>query len=134
MIQKQRQEEKRKIQEAIFLSKQEEAKQAKLIKQQNEQRKRFINSRIENENRVKNQVINQQKRFAQLKIEDEKRRKIHSVKREIDKKVDTEEQIRAMKEQEVMQMEMLEMELIKKLQNTQAIQKEAYAELEKALS
>ena len=39
-----------------------------------------------------------------------------------------------MKEQEDMQMEMLEMELIKKLQNTQAIQKEAYAELEKALS
>jgi hypothetical protein len=31
-------------------------------------------------------------------------------------------------------MEMLEMELIKKLQNTQAIQQEAYAELEKALS
>lgn len=56
------------------------------------------------------------------------------MKREIDKKVDTEEQIRVMKEQEVMQMEMLEMELIKKLQNTQAIQKEAYAELEKALS
>lgn len=33
-----------------------------------------------------------------------------------------------------MQMEMLEMELIKKLQNTQAIQKQAYAELENALS
>ena len=31
-------------------------------------------------------------------------------------------------------MELLEMELIKKLQNTQAIQKEAYGELEKALS
>lgn len=31
-------------------------------------------------------------------------------------------------------MELLEMELIKKLQNTQAIQKEAYAELERALS
>lgn len=31
-------------------------------------------------------------------------------------------------------MEMLEMELIKKLQSTQAIQKEAYQELEKALS
>ena len=30
-------------------------------------------------------------------------------------------------------MELLEMELIKKLQNTQAIQKEAYAELEEAL-
>ena len=30
------------------------------------------------------------------------------------------------KEQEVMQMELIEMELIKKLQNTQAIQKQAY--------
>ena len=38
------------------------------------------------------------------------------------------------KEQEVMQMEMLEMELIKKLQNTQAIQKQAYTELEKAIN
>lgn len=39
-----------------------------------------------------------------------------------------------MKEKEVIQMELLEMELIKKLQNTQAIQKEAYSDLEKALS
>ena len=31
-------------------------------------------------------------------------------------------------------MEFLEMELIKKLQNTQAIQKQAYADLEKALT
>ena len=46
--------------------------------------------------------------------------------------VEEEAMIRA-KEQEVMQMEMLEMELIKKLQNTQAIQKQAYAELENAL-
>ena len=38
------------------------------------------------------------------------------------------------KESEVMQMEMLEMELIKKLQNTQAIQKQAYTELEEAIN
>lgn len=37
------------------------------------------------------------------------------------------------KEDEVMNMERVEMELIKKLQNTQAIQKEAYQELERAL-
>lgn len=54
--------------------------------------------------------------------------------RDVDRKFDDEARLRQMKEQEVMQMEMLEMELIKKLQNTQAIQKEAYAELEKALS
>ena len=90
--------------------------------------------KIEQENKMKNQIINQQKRIAQMKIEDDKRRRIHSVKREVDRKVDEEARIRQMKEQEVMQMEMLEMELIKKLQNTQAIQKEAYSELEKALS
>ena len=37
------------------------------------------------------------------------------------------------KEDEVLNMERVEMELIKKLQNTQAIQKEAYQELERAL-
>jgi len=37
------------------------------------------------------------------------------------------------KEQEVMQMELIEMELIKKLQNTQAIQKQAYQDLEAAI-
>ena len=83
---------------------------------------------------MKNQIVLQQKRFAQLKIEEEKKRRIQSVHRDVDRKFDDEARLRQMKEQEVMQMEMLEMELIKKLQNTQAIQKEAYAELEKALS
>ncbi len=44
-------------------------------------------------------------------------------KADIDKKMAEEEAVIRAKEQEVMQMEMLEMELIKKLQNTQAIQK-----------
>ena len=47
---------------------------------------------------------------------------------------DGEEQLRNIKMDEVAQMEKLEMELIKRLQNTQAIQKEAYLDLEKALS
>ena len=89
-----------------------------MIKQQNEQKKRHIDMRVEQENKMRNQMIMQQKRLAQLKIEDDKRRRIHSVKREVDKKVGDEARIKSMKEQEVMQMEMLEMELIKKLQNT----------------
>lgn len=51
-----------------------------------------------------------------------------------DEKVNEEEHLRNVKMDEVAQMEKLEMELIKRLQNTQAIQKEAYLELEKALS
>lgn len=69
-----------------------------------------------------------------MKIDEDKRRKVMSVKKAHDEKVGEEERMRSQKEEEVIQMERLEMELIKKLQNTQAIQKDAYQELEKALS
>lgn len=118
IIQKQRQDEKRKIQEAIYLSKREEAKQSKAVKAQLESRRAQIEMKTDQDNKLKNQIIVQQKRFAQLKIEDEKKRRILSVHRDIDRKLDDEARVRQMKEQEVMQMEMLEMELIKKLQNT----------------
>ena len=48
-------------------------------------------------------------------------------------KIQDEDAMRNMKMDEVSQMEKLEMELIRRLQNTQAVQKEAYLELEKAL-
>lgn len=68
-----------------------------------------------------------------MKRDEFMRRKQIEAKAEIDRKIAEEEGIIKQKEQEVMQMEMLEMELIKKLQNTQAIQKQAYGELENAL-
>jgi hypothetical protein len=79
-------------------------------------------------------MIKQQERIAQLKKEEFVRRKQLETKADTDKRMAEEEAMIRAKEQEVMQMEMLEMELIKKLQNTQAIQKQAYAELENALS
>ena len=133
MLNKQRQEEKRKVQEAIYLSKREEAKQSKIEKAQNDQKKRHMNFKIEEENRMKNQIVNQQKQIAKMKIDEERQRKMHGVRKQHDEKVSMEEQLRLQKEEEVMQMEKLEAELIRKLQNTQAIQKEAYQELEKAL-
>ena len=69
-----------------------------------------------------------------MKIEEEKRRKHMMARREHEERCNEEEQLRNCKMDEVAQMEKLEMELIKRLQNTQAIQKEAYLELEKALS
>lgn len=53
---------------------------------------------------------------------------------QIARQIAEEEEMIRQKEAEVMQMEMLEMELIKKLQNTQAIQKQAYTELEEAIN
>ena len=132
-INKQRADEKRKVQEAIFQSKREEAKQAKILKHQNEQKKKFTHFKIEQENRMKNQIVNQQKRLAAMKIEEEKQRRLQQIQKQHDDKVGSEDYLRQQKEEEVMQMEKLEMELIKKLQNTQAVQKEAYQELERAL-
>jgi hypothetical protein len=53
-----------------------------------------------------------------MKIDEDKRRKVMSVKKAHDDKVGEEERMRSQKEEEVIQMERLEMELIKKLQNT----------------
>ena len=71
--------------------------------------------KIEAENRMKNQIVNQQKRLAQMKIEEEKNRRLYNVKKNVEDKVGNEEILRHQKEEEVMQMEKLEMELIKKL-------------------
>ena len=134
MLSKQRYDEKKKVQDALLLQKKEEAKQAKMIKNQNEQKKFMNNERIRQENKMKNQIGLQSKRLAQMKIAEEQRRKIMMARKDHEDKCDMEENMRNVKMDEVAQMEKLEMELIKRLQNTQAIQKEAYLELEKALS
>ena len=82
---------------------------------------------------MKNQIVTQQKRLAHLKIDEESKRKVGNAQRAQREKADMEDARRMNKEDEVMNMERVEMELIKKLQNTQAIQKEAYQELERAL-
>ena len=46
-----------------------------MIKQQNEQKNRQNVFRIEQENKMKNQIGLQSKRLAQMKIEEERRRK-----------------------------------------------------------
>lgn len=134
MTSKQRADEKERVKKALLLQKNEEFKQAKQIKDNNEQKKRQNLFRIEQENRMKNQIGLQSKRLAQMKLEEEKRRKISQAQREHANRLAEEEALKNIKMDEVQQMEKLEMELIKRLQNTQAIQKEAYLELEKALS
>ena len=58
----------------MALQKKEEAKQVKMIKEQNEQKKRQTYLKMQNENKVKNQIGLQQKRLAQMKIEEERKR------------------------------------------------------------
>lgn len=118
MIQQQRAEEKRKVQKAIYLSKTEEAKQSKIQTGQHEQQIRHFEFKVVTENKMKNQIVNQQKRLAQIKAEEEQRRKIHMAQRNQHEKTAVEDHMRSLKEDEVLNMERIEMELIKKLHNT----------------
>ena len=61
-----------------------------------------------------------------MKIEEDRQRRLAQVQKRQEDTVGGEDYLGAQKEEEVMQMEKLEMELIKKLQNTQAVQKDAY--------
>ena len=84
------------------MSKREEAKQSKAVKAQLEQRRQAIEMKTDQDNKLKNQIVIQQKRFAQLKIEEDKKRRIKSVHRDVDRKLDDEARVRTMKEQEIM--------------------------------
>lgn len=84
------------------MSKREEAKQSKAVKAQLEQRRQAIEMKTDQDNKLKNQIVIQQKRFAQLKIEEDKKRRINSVHRDVDRKLDDEARVRTMKEQEIM--------------------------------
>ena len=78
--------------------------------------------------------VREELELAGLKKWEFERKKIEQAKLEFDRKIADEEALTKQKEKEVMQMEMLEMELIKWLQNTQNIQKQAYKDLEEALA
>ena len=59
--------EKKKIQEAIYMSKREEAKQAKKIMQENEHKRNLYMSHVAKENQAKMQHTKRQERIAILK-------------------------------------------------------------------
>lgn len=127
------QQEKEKIIQAIKESKADEAAQAKLKAQQDKARLQQHMQHITQKNIYKKQAIQMEEQIAKQKIEEQRRRKIQETRMLIQQQIEKELESIAKTEQQVMQMEMLEMELIKKLQTTQAIQKQAYMELEAAI-
>ena len=113
-----RQMEKKKIQEVIYMSKREEAKQGKKIMHENEQKRNLYMSMVAKENQAKMLTTKRQERIAILKKQEVVSRKQREAREELDKQIEHEERMIKTKEQEVMEMELLEMELIKKLQST----------------
>ena len=117
-MRKERNAEKQKIQQSILMSKHEEAKQAKLKMQQDNARKQQQLEYINRLNIERKSRVRFDEQIAKQKADEARRRKVADARAEIQRQIDEENRMIAQKEQEVMQMELLEMELIKKLQNT----------------
>lgn len=133
-LREQRHQEKDKIKQAVLMNKREEVKITKLEEKRNMRIKSEMMRRNWEAKKEKSKAIKEQLRIAELKKREYERQKLEQAKREFEERIEREIRLTKHKEKEVMQMEMIEMELIKKLQNTQNIQKSAYQELENALA
>ena len=134
MLRERRNQEKDKIRQAILLSKREEAKITKLEEKRNMRIKSEMMRRNWELNRNNTKRVRDQLRLAESKKREYDLKKLEEAKRDFEQRITKEIRLTKQKEKEVMQMEMIEMELIKKLQNTQNVQKNAYKELENALA
>lgn len=100
------------------MSKHEEARQAKLKMQQDNARKQQQLEYVQRLNLERKSRIKFDEQVAKQKQQEARSRKIAEARANIARQIEEEQRLIQMKEQEVMQMELIEMELIKKLQNT----------------
>lgn len=134
LLRENRQQERGKIKEAVMMNKRQEFRMTKIEGKRNMRIKsEMLRRHLENK-KQQSKAIKEQLRIAELKKKQYEREKLEKAKKEFEDKIERELRLTRQKEKEVMQMEMIEMELIKKLQNTQNIQKSAYKELENALA
>jgi len=131
---KQKQADRQNIREAIYLHKREEMLQVKRQKEMNENKKKEIQTKIYFDNKMRQKLIKEQEEISQLRRKEFMEAKIRQYRLEHERRMAEEEAIKQKKELEVLNMEKLEMELIRKLQHTQLLQKAAYEELESALA
>eukprot|EP00347_Sterkiella_histriomuscorum_P018759 403344286 len=132
-VAKKRQEDRKKLETDIYMMKREQAIKIKKLTKKNEKKRDKFLSRVQSENQLRGQIIKQSEQYARLKREAQERKHMNEIKEFYDTRVHKEEKVITKKERELLQMEMLEMELIKNLQGTQNLQKTAYGDLEKAL-
>lgn len=133
-LRKQSQQEREFIREAIQQQKMQEINEIKQLREINDRKRREIQLKQQEEKLLKHDVIKQQLESAKIKKQAFFEGKINLVKRKKELMKKDEEKLKNQRELEVLNMERLELELIKKLQQTQQIQKAAFEELEVALA
>lgn len=125
---------KEELKETIMQSRREYASTRKTERLDNFKRKNETHELIKQDNEVRKQAVKAQKDMGTHKILKHHHRRKEDFKSHYVQRVEDEEMLRKEHEKKLLDMEMFEMELIKRLQNTQSIQKKAYQDLEEALN
>ena len=132
-LSKQRQQEIKKIHKDIVMNKHSEAKSVKQQSYHNDLRKQeFLKEHVA-KNQEKKAVVRMQEDIAQQKLKLLKDKKLQEFKQNYEQRIQGEMERVKQREKELANMEKEEGELIKKLQNTQQMQKHAFSELESAI-
>ena len=126
--------EKDKIRDALLQTRKQDFKSIKLMGKRNMRIKSEMMRRNWEDKRKQSKSVKEQLLMAERKRKELEIQRLEKARKEFEDRIRRELRLTKQKEKEVMQMEMIEMELIKKLQNTQNIQKNAYQELENALA
>ncbi len=129
----QRKEEIRKMQASVASKKASEAKSIKKQSFENELRKQELLRDHMTKNQEKKTLVKMQEGAAAQKINTIKQKKMQEFKMGYEQRVKEELDRIKQKQLELSNMEKTEGELIKKLQNTQKMQKDAFGELETAI-
>lgn len=119
---------------AIYNQKHEGAVSLKKQSQKNDMKKDQFKEKVVQSNQYKSQKVKEQEALTILKKQEAEANKLVQNRLNYERRMAEEETLKRKKEAEVLNMEKLEMELIKKLQHTQTLQKTAYEELEQALA
>jgi len=120
---KKRIEDKKQLDAAIIEMKKQQANTMKKEQKKNLKVKHKFLKSISSENQIRSKIIKEQEHYAKERREKIDEFKKNFVKQIYETRVFKEQRKVKKKEKELMQMEMLEMELIKNLQNTHSIQK-----------
>ena len=132
-LRSQRKFEREQILEAVYQHKKQEMMDIKKQKEINNEKKVKSKIKLQEIALAKTQAVKEQEALGNLRKREFMENKIRTLKLEKDREVQKEEAIKKKKEAEILYMEKLEMELIKKLEQTQKLQKEAYEEFEYAV-
>ena len=133
-MREQQKDEKDNFRVTYQLHKQQEMTSIRKESQRNQAIKTLYDKKYMENNSLKANFIRTQLMVGNMKVEEFKTNKILRCKKEYERKISEEKDITKKSEMDIMEMEKMELELIRKLQQSQYIQKTVYEELEGALT